>query len=184
MENFNIVLNLNADQVATLRAALQEAIYQQRAAENALGSATYSDKHEDLCKLESFVTREFHRAYSEHEAAVHAEAAKNSYWNSNGKYQHLAGELQKLIPVAGEVENQKQSPALEKFRKYSNAYYDLFNNGGGNRRQAVQTYFPGAYRKANEFRYRGVYAITEPTMDAVILDAAHEQGLINSEVQA
>ena len=103
-----------------------------------------------------------------------------SYWNNNGKYQHLAGELRKLVPIAGEVENHKQNPALEKFRKYSNAYYDLFNNGGGNRRQAVQAYFPGAYQKANECKYRGIYAITEPRMDEVILAAAREQGLLNN----
>lgn len=102
-----------------------------------------------------------------------------SYWNNNGKYQHLAGELHKLIPASGQVSNAKQNPALEKFRKYANAYYDLFNNGGGNRRQAVQAYFPGAYRCANSYRYRGIYAITEPRMDAVILAAAREQGLIN-----
>lgn len=103
-----------------------------------------------------------------------------SYWNHNGKYQHLAGELHKLLPLAGPVQNAKQNPALERFRKYANAYYDLFNNGGGNRRQAVQAYFPGAYRCANVYRYNGIYAITEPRMDAVILAAAREQGLISN----
>lgn len=180
MSNFNVVLNLTNEQVEILKGALQEAIYQQRIAENALGGLTYSEKYHNLCKMENVINSEIYRAYTAYENAAHEEAENNSYWNGNGKYQHLAGELQKLIPIAGEVENNKQNPALEKFRKYSNAYYDLFNNGGGNLRQAVQSYFPGAFRKANKCEYRGVYAITEPRMDEVILAAAHEQGLINN----
>lgn len=180
MSNFNVVLNLTNEQIEILRGVLQEAIYQQRTAENALGGFTYSEKYHNLCKVENAIDNEIYRAYTAHENAAHEEAEKNSYWSSNGKYQHLANELQKLIPFSGEVENAKQNPALEKFRKYVNAYYDLFNNGGGNRRQAVQSYFPGAFRKANECKYRGVYAITEPRMDEVILAAAREQGLINN----
>lgn len=180
MSSFNVVLNLTNEQIQILQSALAEVIYQQRTAENGLSGLTYSKKYQDLCRMENLINSEFYRALAEHESAVHEEAAKNSYWNNNGKYQHLAGELQKLIPIAGEVENHKQNPALEKFRKYSNAYYDLFNNGGGNRRQAVQAYFPRAYQKANECNYRGVYAITEPRMDEVILAAAREQGLLDN----
>lgn len=180
MSNFKVVLNLTNEQVEILKGALEEAIYQQRTAENALGGLTYSEKYHNLCNVQNVINGELYRAYTAYKNAAHEEAGNNSYWNSNGKYQHLVGELEKLIPVAGEVENQKQNPALERFRKYANAYYDLFNNGGGNRRQAVQSYFPGAFRKANKCNYRGVYAITEPRMDEVILAAAREQGLISN----
>lgn len=103
-----------------------------------------------------------------------------SYWNDNGKYQNLAVQLQKLVPAAGKVQNPEQNPALERFRLHANAYYDIFNNGGCNYAKEIYRWFPGAMSLAKVDRYDEVYAITEPRMDAVILAAAREQGLINN----
>ena len=103
-----------------------------------------------------------------------------SYWDNNGKYQNLAGELQKLVPVAGRVNNPDQNPALEKFRLYSNAYYDIFNNGGWNYAKEIYRWFPGVMSLVKKDRWDAVNAITEPRMDKIILAAAREQGLLNN----
>lgn len=103
-----------------------------------------------------------------------------SYWGDNGKYQNLAGQLQKLVPAQGQVRNPQQNPALEKFRIAANAYYDLFNNGGWNNAKCIYRLFPGAMSLAKRDRWDAIYAITEPRMDKVILAAAREQGLINN----
>ena len=103
-----------------------------------------------------------------------------SYWNNNGKYQHLAGELHKLVPAAGQVRNPEQNPALERFRLHANAYYDIFNNGGWNYAKSIYRWFPGAMSLAKRDRWDAIYAITEPRMDKVILAAAREQGLISN----
>ena len=105
----------------------------------------------------------------------------NTYWNGNGKYQKTYEQLQKLIPAEGEVKG-KDNRALERLRKYVNAYYDLFNNGGWNRQQAISRYFPGAYRLAQKRRWEVAHSIVEPEIDAVIVAAAVEQNIdINEE---
>ena len=103
-----------------------------------------------------------------------------SYWNNNGKYQNLAGQLQKLVPATGKVQNPEQNPALERFRLHANAYYDIFNNGGCNYAKEIYRWFPGAMSLVKADRDDEIYAITEPRMDKVILAAAREQGLINN----
>ena len=50
------------------------------------------------------------------------------YWNNAGKYQELSQKLEKLIPNSGDCEDTR----LELFRLVSNAYYDIYNNGGCN----------------------------------------------------
>jgi hypothetical protein len=94
--------------------------------------------------------------------AAEATQERGNYWNNTGRFQSLANDLEKLIPSAGPVENARQNPKLERLRKIVNAYYDLLNNGGGNRSSWCQ-----------------VYARTEPVLDNAILDAALEQGLIS-----
>lgn len=108
-----------------------------------------------------------------------------TYWDSTGRHQKLAEELRKLIPAAGPVENARKNPKLERFRKVANAYYDLFNNGGGNRKQACRAYF-GVDRYGVSARlhvrwsdYKAAFQLTEPVLDNAILDAALEQGLIS-----
>lgn len=104
-----------------------------------------------------------------------------NYWNGNGKYQTLADQLLELVPANGQVDKPKQNPALEKFRLYTNAYYDLFNNGGWNRARDIYRWFPGAMSLAKKNRWDDIYGITEPRIDKIILAAAREQGLIKEE---
>ena len=110
-----------------------------------------------------------------------------TYWNRTGNHQDLVEKLQALVPMSGSVEKPWKNKALERFRKASNAYYDIFNNGGCNRGRAIGKYFEGAMYYLS--RHYGVYnfgrvnwerihMITEPKMDAIILEAAKEQGLI------
>jgi len=105
---------------------------------------------------------------------------ENTYWNSKGTHQALADELAKLVPVMGEIKGSKNKE-LERFRKATNAYYDIFNNGGMNRGQSIGKIFPGVMfyiKDARRFRsiWDSIYRITEPKMDAIILAAAKEQG--------
>lgn len=53
---------------------------------------------------------------------------KNTYWCNNGKYQKVADEIGKYVPR----QNNSDIPIIEIFRVVANAYYDLYNNGGGN----------------------------------------------------
>ena len=103
----------------------------------------------------------------------------DSYWNHKGKHQGLATALERLIPFEGEVKDHRKNPKLERFRKASNAYYDIFNNGGINRPQAIRSYF-GV--RMSEFRrwdrridFDSIFALTEPAMDKIVLEAAEEQ---------
>ena len=107
----------------------------------------------------------------------------NSYWNHSGKYQVVADLLEQCIPVEGPVENLKQNKMLEKFRKASNCYYDLYNNGLCNRASEFNGVFKiassrfkcfGYYRQ--EFR-PSLYERTEVAMDEIVCAAAVEQGL-------
>ena len=111
---------------------------------------------------------------------------ENTYWNNKGTYSELNTKLEKLIPVSGPVVNPAKNKALEKFRKASNAYYDIFNNGGCNRGRSIGKIFEGVmfyfghYRRCNfgRMNWERIHAITEPKMDEIILAAAKEQGLV------
>ena len=106
---------------------------------------------------------------------------ENTYWNHNGKYQELSDKLQALIPNSGEVENPRKNKALERFRKASNCYYDLYNNGLCNRTQefrqvfkvASSHYYSGQYGRFDQELYR----IVESATDNIILAAAKEQNI-------
>jgi len=96
----------------------------------------------------------------------------NNYWYGNGTYQKLDEELEMLLPIEGSVKNPKKNKCLENYRKANNAYYDLYNNGGDNRKYHVKKFF-------GENPH---FAETEPVMDKLILDAAYEQGLLTKEL--
>ena len=103
----------------------------------------------------------------------------NTYWNSNGTYQNLAEQLRPLVPVMGEVKG-KQNKALDKFRKASNAYYDIFNNGGCNRAAEIRGIFKfgmTSMRLGKRFDWNAIHEKVEPIMDQIILAAAAEQGI-------
>ena len=107
-------------------------------------------------------------------------ALTNTYWNSNGKYNALAEQLQALIPAEGAVANPRKNKKLEKFRKAVNCYYDLYNNGLCNRASAFAKVFGIAardYRYVRSWRYMDcLYRETEEVMDKIVLEAAIEQG--------
>ena len=105
----------------------------------------------------------------------------NTYWNCKGKYQELSDKLEELVPTSGSVENPRINKALEKFRKASNCYHDLYNNGLCNRANEFRTVFGIA---SSIFTLPGygnfsdaLYAKTESVMDEITLKAAVEQKL-------
>ena len=51
-----------------------------------------------------------------------------TYWCEKGKYQKESDILQKLVPSEGEA----QDTRIELYRRVSNTYYDIYNNGGCN----------------------------------------------------
>jgi len=112
---------------------------------------------------------------------------KDTYWNHSGKHEHLADELRKLIPLEGSVANPRKNPALEKFRKASNCYYDLYNNGLCNRAREFYGVFGIAsshYRLGGPYsRFSDhLYAQVEAKMDEIIEAAMAEQALNLLEV--
>ena len=105
---------------------------------------------------------------------------KKTYWNGRGTHSALANELEKLIPIEGQVENPRKNPKLEKFRKARNTYVEIFNNGCINTtRGAALLGMNGRDLRAwcRGRNWGQIHEHTEPAMDQIILDAAEEQGL-------
>ena len=107
------------------------------------------------------------------------------YWNSKGKYQQFVDELNLLIPDEGPVNQPRKNRALEKFRRSSNCYYDLYNNGLGNRFGEMRTVMgiaPNNYRLStvtsrrhcNEFTPL-LFEHVEARMNEIVVSAAIEQ---------
>lgn len=103
-----------------------------------------------------------------------------SYWDSNGKYQTQYEELWKLVPRQGKIEKGmcKHVSSLERFRKACNCYYDVFNNGGGNRDASIAKFFPGVLSEIRDSWNRGVninwdyiHRVCDEKMDEVIVEA-------------
>lgn len=59
---------------------------------------------------------------------------ENTYWNGKGKYEGAAAKINEMIPAHGKAED----PKVEAARVAFNAYYDFFNNGGGNRMRLAE----------------------------------------------
>jgi hypothetical protein len=112
-----------------------------------------------------------------------------TYWGNTGAHQGLSDQLQLMIPFEGAVESPRgRNRKLEKFRQASNAYYDIFNNGGGNRGPLIRRIFNisvGAFRTGRgrflTTNWDGIHRVIEPIMDRIILEAAAEQGLIPAD---
>lgn len=113
---------------------------------------------------------------------------QSTYWA--GKHKELVEALNARVPREGEVD--RKQPALERFRKASNAYYDTYNNGccnWQNRGKAMpalcKRYGMQTIRKSDMvvWGYRGTQyndaglARLEQLLDLVIIEAAQEQGL-------
>lgn len=116
-----------------------------------------------------------------------------TYWNHKGLYQTISEKLEKLVPDQGAVPNPRKNRALEKFRKASNCYYDLYNNGLCNRASEFTRVFGFS---ANKYSYTTVqyyagrprrhkkigsmaYIRAEDIMNTIILKAAEEQGILD-----
>ena len=113
---------------------------------------------------------------------------ENTYWNRTGTHQNLVEKLNKLIPTMGEIKGSKNRQ-LEKFRKASNAYYDIFNNGGCNRSGSIRGFFGfgmssmsevhrDAYGNTRRYNWNAIHEKVEPIMDKIILAASAEQNII------
>ena len=103
-----------------------------------------------------------------------------SYWSGEGKYQKQYDELQKLIPREGSVEKGmcKHKISLERLRRACNAYYDVFNNGGGNRDRSIAKFFPGvlseirfAWKHQYTPNWDYIHRVCDEKMDEVIVEA-------------
>lgn len=113
----------------------------------------------------------------------------NSYWDHTGKYETIIELLYKLIPASGEVVNPRKNCQLEKFRKASNCYYDLYNNGLSNLAASFGKVFRirsseykmgsrfSAYKPMFEYHF---YEMVEAEMDKIIFAAGVEQKIINA----
>lgn len=103
-----------------------------------------------------------------------------TYWGNNGTHQALVEKLNALIPASGSVARPAKNKNLEKFRKASNAYYDIFNNGGMNRGISIAKIFGinvRHYRYGNSTDWNRIHTKVEPIMDQIIQAAAWEQGI-------
>jgi len=107
-----------------------------------------------------------------------------TYWNEQGAYQTIAEALQGLIPAIGEVpEGKTTNKALERFRRAQNCYYDLYNNGLGNRAREFSTLYriAGVPREIKERRNLGAMLslyteiAIDNKMDRFIMEAYAEQ---------
>lgn len=116
-----------------------------------------------------------------------------TYWCNAGKHEDLNAKLQLLIPHKGPVENANLHPALETYRIACNCYYDLYNNGLGNRSKEFLSVFgfdaaevgkPNykiRHRLQDDFEISSVILtqdlidLTEIRMDEIILAAYAEQ---------
>ena len=93
----------------------------------------------------------------------------STYWESKGLYQAEADALEKLLPIFGEVpDNKVTNKYLEKFRKAVNCYYDLYNNGLCNRAREFSILFriPGVPREIRQ-NYGRNFLVSSATEDAI-----------------
>lgn len=105
-----------------------------------------------------------------------------------GDLEPIVNQLHERIPLQGACEfPRSKNKKLDKFRRAQNVVYDLFNNGLMNRRgqwkQTMGTVVPiPSYRMQYHIRQDADYwdrieRRVAPTMRAIILDAAEEQGI-------
>ena len=118
-------------------------------------------------------------------------ALENTYWSGNGKHQAIIEKLQALVPAEGPVHNPYKNKALEKFRKASNAYYRLYNDGDFNSgkgrmfgieyisRFSKREYYTGwnGRMESHHAWAQGLYDEVEIGMDRIIEAACKEQGI-------
>ncbi len=105
-----------------------------------------------------------------------------SYWGGTGKHQATYEKLNKLIPSMGACDDARgKNRKLDRLRRAANCYYDLFNNGLGNRAAEFRRMFGfGGTPIANIYHYRDCPLLErlEAAMDKIIEEAASEQGVV------
>lgn len=120
-----------------------------------------------------------------------------SFWNNDSDLQDVADRLAALVPAMGAVEQPRKNKALERFRRASNCYYDLYNNGLCNRgpefrrifKVRVSDFYTYRYSHSLRGRYRDIdfdriMPVVEPIMREIVIIAASEQGIEVKEVTA
>lgn len=99
-----------------------------------------------------------------------------TYWNWDGVLQHFVDHLQQLIPDSGPVAKAyTKNKALERFRKASNLYYRLYNDGDvtiGTRKMFGLQHF---YKDRNGRYSKELYDAVEDAMTGIIKQAMAEQ---------
>jgi hypothetical protein len=110
------------------------------------------------------------------------------YFSDRGRYNILNAKLWKLIPQYGSVKNPRINKHLEKYRKACAVYYDLWNNGLGNRASEFRKVMDIKSSDYSYWQYSGrgsfkkfnneLYVLAEAKMDELIIRAAIEQGIL------
>lgn len=114
-------------------------------------------------------------------------------WGCTPRTRILAEKLSNLdhFPSQGEVEDKKNNPALEKFRKAQNVVYDIFNNGFMNRGRQWKhlgvpksdlpfDYYDYAGRLIRPANWKAIEEMVERKFTPIVEAAAKEQGLVDS----
>lgn len=106
---------------------------------------------------------------------------EQTYFRSNGKYQHVLGGLIAKVPLLREANGHACHPKLSKFRHAQKCYYDFYNN-------FLHTYpenFQATFGFDGRWMIREAHGITpaiaarvEEAMDTFVQEAAVEQGLM------
>ena len=95
-----------------------------------------------------------------------------SFWFSTSPLKSVGDALNKLVPDQGPVLDAEKNRALEKFRKATNCYHDLYNNGMGNRNAEFRQVFG-----FSAFSEEATAKAVEARMNEIVLAAAAEQKL-------
>lgn len=110
---------------------------------------------------------------------------QHCYWEGTGKYSSAVEQLNKLIPESGSVTKPRSAnKLLERYRKATNCYYDLYNNGLMNMMATFRSVFhiaAGRYRIVTQHGhnyYPEFYQLVEDAYDDIILSAAKEQNIL------
>lgn len=105
-------------------------------------------------------------------------------WSGNSPFNAKAGALDSLIPAMGEIPEKNKNPALEDFRKLSNAYYRFYNDGDSFgklwqmfRKYGVERPDDFGYHREQVLRSSSGSEYLERLAEAVIDPAFKEQNL-------
>lgn len=99
----------------------------------------------------------------------------NTYWSGKGKYEGMLSIVSKLIPVMGPCKNPKSTNKwLERLRVVQNAYWDVYNNGGGNRDSSIKYWFNMDRWEIKNLPQRCIDKM-EDVVDEIVLSAFEEQ---------